>query len=82
MRVRTRVTLVAVLRGLTTRSDLERRLGNNLVEGVRSAGKDLAGVAVAEDVVLLVRLKGPLPLVVAAVALGLESRRHFDICRR
>jgi hypothetical protein len=29
-------------------------------------------------VALLVGLKGPLPLVVAAVALGLESRRHCD----
>jgi hypothetical protein len=73
---RTGVTLVAVLRRLAAGSDLESRLGHDLVERVGAAGEDLAGVAVAEDVALLVRLEGPLPLVVAAVALGLEGRRH------
>jgi hypothetical protein len=72
----TRVSLVAVLGWLATRSDLKRGLGNDLVERVRSAGEDLAGVAVAENVALLVGLKSPLPLVVTAVALSLESRRH------
>lgn len=73
---RTGVALVAVLGRLAAGSDLESRLGHDLVERVGSAGENLAGVAVAEDVALLVGLKGPLPLVVAAVALGLESRRH------
>jgi hypothetical protein len=72
----TRVALVAVLRRLAARSDLEGRLRDNLVEGVRTTREDLAGIAVAEDVALLVGLKSPLPLVVAAMALGLESRRH------
>ena len=74
---RTGVALVAVLRRLAAGSDLEGGLGHDLVERVGPAGEDLAGVAVAEDVALLVGLEGPLPLVVAAVALGLESRRHF-----
>jgi len=73
---RTGVTLVAVLGGLAAGSDLKGGLGHDLVEGVGAAGEDLAGVAVAEDVALLVGLEGPLPLVVAAVALGLEGRRH------
>ena len=72
----TRVALVAVLRRLATGSDLEGGLGHDLVESVGAAGEDFAGVAVAEDVALLVGLEGPLPLVVAAVALGLEGRRH------
>jgi hypothetical protein len=72
----TRVSLVAVLGWLATRSDLERGLGNNLVERVRTAREDLAGVAVAENVALLVGFKSPLPLVVTAVALSLEGRRH------
>ena len=77
---RTGVTLVAVLRRLAARSDLEGRLGHNLVQRVGAAGEDFAGVAVAEDVALLVGLEGPLPLVVAAVALGLEGRRHSCDC--
>ena len=72
----TRVALVAVLRRLATGSDLEGGLGHDLVESVGAAGEDFAGVAVAEDMALLVGLKGPLPLVVTAVALSLESRRH------
>jgi hypothetical protein len=74
----TAVTLVAVLGRLAAGRDLERRLGHDLVEGVRAAGEDLAGVAVAQDVALLVRLEGPLPLVVAAVALGLEGGGHCE----
>jgi hypothetical protein len=73
----TGVALVAVLRRLAAGSDLESGLGHDLVESVGAAGEDLAGVAVAEDVALFVGLEGPLPLVVAAVALGLEGRRHF-----
>jgi hypothetical protein len=74
----TTVTLVAVLGRLAAGSDLESRLGHDLVEGVGAAGEDLAGVAVAQDVALLVRLEGPLPLVVAAVALGLEGGGHCE----
>lgn len=73
---RTGITLVAVLARLTASGDLEAGFGNDLVQSVGTAGEDLAGVAVAEDVALLVGLKGPLPLVVAAVALGLEGG-HF-----
>jgi len=72
----TAVTLVAVLGWLAAGSDLEGGLGHDLVEGVGAAGEDLARVAVAEDVALLVGLEGPLPLVVAAVALGLVGGRH------
>ena len=74
----TRVALVAVLRRLATGSDLEGGLGHDLVESVGAAGEDFAGVAVAEDVALLVGLEGPLPLVVAAVALGLVGGGHCD----
>ena len=73
----TTVALVAVLGRLAAGSDLEGGLRHDLVEGVGAAGEDLAGVTVAQDVALLVRLEGPLPLVVAAVALGLEGRGHF-----
>jgi hypothetical protein len=74
----TRVALVAVLGRLAAGGDLESRLGDDLVEGVGAAGEDLAGVAVAQDVALLVGLEGPLPLVVAAVALGLVGGCHCE----
>ena len=73
---RTGVALVAVLARLTASGDLERGLGHDLVQSVGTAGENFAGVAVAEDVALLVGLEGPLPLVVAAVALGLVGGHY------
>jgi len=70
----TRVAFVRVLARLTPGGDFEGGFGHDLVECVGSAGEDLAGVAVAKDVLLLVVLEGPFPLVVAAVALGWEGR--------
>jgi len=73
-----RVTLVGVaLNCVGALGDLEVGLGNDLVEGEGTAGEDLAGVAVAENVALLFLVKGGGPLSSAAVADSVE-RRHVD----
>ena len=75
-----RVTLVSVvLEGITALGDLERVLGDDLVEGVGAAGEDLAGVAVTEDVAGGVLVEGGGPFGGAAVA-GSVVGGHVDCC--
>ena len=74
-----RVTLVSVvLEGITALGDLERVLGDDLVEGVGAAGEDLAGVAVTEDVAGGVLVEGGGPFGGAAVA-GSVVGRHVCV---
>lgn len=71
-----RVTLVSVvLEGVTTLCNLEGILGDDLVQGVGASGKDLAGVAVTEDVAGGVLVEGGGPFGGAAVA-GSVVGRH------
>jgi len=71
-----RVTLVSVvLESVTTLCNLERVLGDDLVQGVGAAGQDLAGVAVTEDVAGGVLVEGGGPFGGTAVA-GSVVGRH------
>jgi hypothetical protein len=64
-----RITLVGVvLQVITTLCDLERVLGDDLVQGVGAAGEDFAGVAVTQDVAGGVLVEGGGPFGGAAVA--------------
>lgn len=75
-----RVTLVSVvLEGIATLCNLERVLGDDLVQGVGAARQDLAGVAVAEDVAGGVLVEGGGPFGGAAVA-GSVVGGHVDGC--
>jgi len=72
-----RVTLVRVFAKVVTLGDLEGLERDDLVECVCRARELLAGVAMAEDVSLLVLLQGGSPLCLLAVAVSLEVR-HCD----
>lgn len=75
-----RVALVGVvLEAVAALCDLQAVLGDDLVEGVGTAGKNLAGVAVAEDVRRGVLVEGGGPLSGTTVA-GSVVGRHFDVC--
>lgn len=71
------VTLVGVvLEAVTTLCDLQAVLGDDLVQSVGTAGEDLAGVAVAEDVARSVLIERGSPLSGTTVA-GSVVGRHF-----
>lgn len=75
-----RITLVSVvLEGVTTLGNLERVLGDDLVQGVGAARQDLAGVAVTQNVAGGVLVEGGGPLGGAAVT-GSVVGRHVDCC--
>jgi len=73
-----RVTVIRV-RLQASLCDLKSGLGDNLVEGVGAAAELLAGIAVAEDMALLVRLELRRPFGLPAMAASSVSLRHY-IC--
>lgn len=62
------ISVVGIFSWFTTFGDFEGGFGNDLVHGVSSSSEDFARVAVAENMLALVRSELDSPFVVLAVA--------------